>query len=69
MADNKYNGVLKYISYFEDDTNAFYKWESSRKNDEGFIILRHPIYSNEFEQFIDEYYKSDLIMQDYLELL
>ncbi len=64
----KYGQLLEYISYFEDDSIKFYKWEGGEEED-GARQLGYPVYDEGIEKFVEDVYKSDLMRQDYIEYL
>lgn len=65
----KYEELIKYIAYFEDDRNTFCTWESSKEKEDGVFIMSYPKYDEKLEEFIKDVYKTDLLKQDYMEFL
>lgn len=65
----KYENILKYIRYFEDDRNIFCTWESSKEKEDGVFVMPYPIYDEKLEEFIKDVYNTDLLKHDYLEFI
>lgn len=69
MPLNKYDALLDYISYFEDESIKHYYWTESKRDEKGTIILGYPSYDETFNEFIHAVYDSNIIKQDYMEYL
>lgn len=65
----KYEELIKYIAYFEDDRNTFCTWESPKEKEDGVFIMPYPIYDEKLEEFIEDVYNTDLLKHDYLEFI
>ncbi|KAF1084330.1 hypothetical protein SPSYN_02106 [Sporotomaculum syntrophicum] len=63
----KYDNLLQYISYFQE-SKEFCTWEASNEKPDS-IPWGYPEYDDKLTQFIDDFYKTDLLKQDYLEFL
>ncbi|MBG0765439.1 MAG: hypothetical protein H0S78_11310, partial [Tissierellales bacterium] len=64
---NKYHNLFKFIPYFEKKENLFYKLIPSYED--GINVMGWIQYSEEVNEFIKEFYKSDLVEYNYLEVL
>lgn len=58
-----------YISYFEDESQTFYSWETPAQDSPGTITLGYPTYDDKFEQFIKDTYEHDLLEPNYMNYL
>lgn len=70
LTERSIKKLLKYIGYFENVTEkslyscSVEQYEQDEKDGVGY-----PIYDNNFLKFIDEFYKSNLMSYDYLEII
>ena len=67
MVEN-YEKLLGYISYFENNTEFFVVDEGKERND-NVIEMPFYVYEEEFINFIDEFYESNLNEQNYLKII
>jgi hypothetical protein len=61
--------ITCYIDYFSDDKRLFFSWSHTEKQEDGVFRLGYPSYDQGFHQFVDDFYKSNLIDPDYLDHL
>lgn len=62
---SKYEKLLSFIPYFENENNKFY-WKLCPKNQsEGVFSLSYLEYDQKFLEFIEEFYQTDLGNTDY----
>lgn len=66
---NNYDNLLKFIPYFENKENVFYKHIPSYKDEDGINLMGWIQYNEEVNEFINNFYESDLVEYDYLEVL
>lgn len=62
--------LLSYIPYFETASKSeVCTWSPAGKRDDGIISLPHVSYDHELSKFVKDFYESDLIAHDYLNII
>ena len=61
--------ITNYIAYFSDETKVLFSLAHTEKREDGVLRLGHPAYDKGVHQFVDDFYKSDLIDRDYIDHL
>ncbi|MDF2947131.1 MAG: ADP-ribosylation/Crystallin [Bacillales bacterium] len=61
----KYEKLLKFIDYFEDDTQQICTWEKEDR----VIVMGYPNYDNLLIEFIDAVHEVGILRTDYLDYL
>lgn len=70
LTRNSINKLLSYIPYFETvEQESVNKWAYGEKNGEKEYSAAHSIYDEELLQFVDEFYKSNLAVHDYISVM
>ena len=67
--ETNYYDLFKFIPYFENKENIFYKHISAKEKEDGSFIMGWIQYSEKTNKFIKKFYESDLVEYDYLEVL
>jgi hypothetical protein len=64
-----YENLIGYISYFENEENKFFSFQSPETLKDGSFSFGYYNYAEEFLAFIKEFYDSDLTHTEYLDYL
>lgn len=65
LADNQYDTLIQFISYFEDESLRYCTWKPTARTESGTCILGYPIYDDRLLMFIKAVNDSGIMVQDY----